>query len=149
MSTSKNIICPRCGEKIQLYKNPIPTVDIIIEYNQKIVLINRKNIPYGWAIPGGFVDYGESVEETAVREAKEETGLEVELTYLLGIYSDPTRDPRMHTISTVFVGRGKGDLQAADDAQDAGLFDRDSLPSPIVFDHEKVIKDYFNQREKS
>jgi ADP-ribose pyrophosphatase YjhB (NUDIX family) len=126
MSTSKNIICPRCGEKIQLYKNPIPTVDIIIEYNQKIVLINRKNIPHGWAIPGGFVDYGESVEETAVREAKEETGLEVELTYLLGIYSDPTRDPRMHTISTVFVGRGKGDLQAADDAQAAGLFDRDS-----------------------
>ena len=149
MSTRKNIICTRCGEKIQLYKNPFPTVDIIIEYNQKIVLIERKNIPYGWAIPGGFVDYGESVEETAVREAKEETGLEVELSYLLGVYSDPHRDPRMHTISTVFVGKGKGDLQAADDAQDAGLFDRDSLPSPIVFDHEKVIKDYFNQRGKS
>ena len=149
MSTNKYIICPKCGEQIRLYKNPIPTVDIIIEYNQEIVLINRKNIPYGWAIPGGFVDYGESVEETAVREAKEETGLEVELRYLLGIYSDPNRDPRMHTISTVFVGRGKGDLQAADDAKDADLFDRDTLPSPIVFDHEKVIKDYFNQREKS
>lgn len=146
MSTRKNLICPCCGEKIQLYKNPIPTVDIIIELDHKIVLINRKNIPYGWAIPGGFVDYGESVEAAAVRETKEETNLEVELIHLLGVYSDPKRDPRMHTISTVFVGKGKGDLQAADDANKACLFDKNTLPSPIVFDHEKIVKDYFNWR---
>lgn len=143
MSTRKNVVCPNCGEKIQLYKNPIPTVDIIIELNHKIVLINRKNIPHGWAIPGGFVDYAESVEDAALREAKEETNLDIELIHLLGMYSDPKRDPRMHTISTVFVAKGKGILQAADDALKAELFDETHLPSPLVFDHGKIIKDYF------
>ncbi|MFO7891530.1 MAG: NUDIX hydrolase [bacterium] len=146
MSTKKKLICPGCGEKIQLYKNPIPTVDVIIEFNRKIVLIDRKNIPHGWAIPGGFVDYAESVEDAAIREAKEETNLEVELIFLLGVYSDPERDPRMHTISTVFVGKGKGNLQAADDAKKAELFDETTLPSPVVFDHKKIIKDYFECR---
>lgn len=146
MSTRKNIICPHCGEEIQLYKNPIPTVDIIIEFDHKIVLIKRKNIPHGWAIPGGFVDYAESVEQAAIREAKEETNMEVELTHLLGVYSDPGRDPRMHTISTVFVAKGTGNLQAADDAVKAELFDETNLPSPLVFDHKKIIKDYFEYK---
>ncbi len=149
MSTKKNIICPSCGEKIQIYKNPVPTVDIIIELDNTVVLINRKNYPYGWAIPGGFVDYGESVENAAVREAKEETNLDVELIELLGVYSEPDRDPRMHTISTVFIGKGKGKLQAADDANKAECFDENTLPSPIVFDHGKILKDYFIWRKSS
>jgi len=147
MSTKRNIICPACGEKIQIYKNPVPTVDIIIEFDNSVVLIYRKNTPYGWAIPGGFVDYGESVEMAAVREAKEETNLEVELLHLLGVYSAPDRDPRMHTISTVFIAQGKGKLQAADDANKAGYFDENTLPSPLVFDHEKILKDYFVWRK--
>jgi len=149
MSTKKDIICPSCGEKIQIYKNPVPTVDIIIELDNTVVLINRKNIPYGWAIPGGFVDYGESVENAAVREAKEETNLDVKLIKLLGVYSDSDRDPRMHTISTVFIGKGKGKLQAADDANKAVCFAESNLPSPIVFDHEKILKDYFIWRKSS
>lgn len=127
-------------------KNPVPTVDIIIEFQEGIVLIDRKNPPYGWALPGGFVDYGESLEDAARREALEETGLQVELKRQMHTYSDPRRDPRQHTISTVFIARGKGRLQAADDAKGAGVFRRDSLPAPIVFDHSGILSDYFDGR---
>ncbi len=125
------------------YRNPFPTVDIIIEVESGIVLIERKNPPHGWAIPGGFVDYGETVEAAAVREAKEETGLDVQLTGLLGVYSDPSRDPRHHTISTVFVAAATGQPVADDDAADAGVFTEDTLPADIAFDHRKILADYF------
>jgi len=127
-------------------RNPFPTVDIIIEVESGIVLIERKNPPHGWAIPGGFVDYGETVEAAAVREAKEETGLDVELTALLGVYSDPLRDPRHHTISTVFVASATGQPVADDDAADAGVFTADTLPEDIAFDHREILADYFNAR---
>ena len=139
------IECPRCGYPVKVYKNPIPTVDIIIALNDKIVLIRRKNEPLGWAIPGGFVDYGESVEKAAVREAKEETGLDVEIIGLVGVYSKPDRDPRAHTISTVFYAKAENIPAAGDDALDVGLFDIDSLPEDIVFDHRKILEDYFKK----
>ena len=128
------------------HKNPVPTVDIIIEVEGGIVLIERKNQPHGWAIPGGFVDYGETVEAAAVREAKEETGLEVTLTHLLGVYSDPSRDPRLHTISTVFVGTADGQPVADDDAADAGVFTAETLPEDLAFDHSDILEDYFSSR---
>ncbi len=128
------------------YKNPLVTVDTIIEINGGIVLIKRKNPPYGWAIPGGFVDYGESLEEAAVREAREETGLDVVLKKQFHTYSDPSRDSRRHTITTVFIARGTGILQAADDAINAGIFNRENLPGNIVFDHSDILSDYFNNK---
>ncbi|MCL5885194.1 MAG: NUDIX hydrolase [Deltaproteobacteria bacterium] len=128
-------------------KGPLPTVDVIIEVGDRIVLIQRKNPPPGWAIPGGFVDIGEKVEDAAVREAREETGLDVTLTALLGVYSDPARDPRGHTISTVYVGKAQGDPKGADDASEARLFGEDDLPSPIAFDHGKILLDYFTFRK--
>ena len=128
------------------HRNPFPTVDIIIEVEGGIVLIERKNPPHGWAIPGGFVDYGETVEAAAVREAKEETGLVVQLTGLLGVYSDPSRDPRSHTISTVFVASAIGRPVADDDAADAGVFMEDTLPGDIAFDHREILRDYFSTR---
>ncbi|UCF87934.1 MAG: NUDIX hydrolase [bacterium] len=127
-------------------RNPFPTVDIIIEVEGGVVLIERKNPPYGWAIPGGFVDYGETVEAAAVREAREETGLDVRLKSLLGVYSDPSRDPRHHTISTVFVASADGQPAAADDAADAGVFTEGALPEDIAFDHREILADYFKRR---
>lgn len=124
------------------YKNPIPTVDIIIEYEDNIVLIKRKNPPYGLALPGGFVDEGESLEDAAVREAKEETNLDVKLLDLLYVYSNPNRDPRMHTVSAVFTAIGKGALAAADDAADALLI-HNSIPEEMAFDHALILEDYF------
>jgi len=129
------------------YRNPFPTVDIIIEVEGGIVLIERKNPPRGWAIPGGFVDYGETVEAAAVREAKEETSLDVKLTRLLGVYSDPSRDPRSHTISTVYVAIADGQPVAADDAADAGVFTENTLPENVVFDHREILRDYFKSRD--
>ena len=118
------------------YKNPTPTVDIIIEKEYSgIVLISRKNPPYGWALPGGFVDYGESLESAAMREAREETLLEVELLHQLHTYSDPSRDLRQHTITTVLVGRSSGTPIAAGDAAEVGIFNSDNLPHNIVFYH--------------
>jgi ADP-ribose pyrophosphatase YjhB (NUDIX family) len=128
------------------HRNPFPTVDIIIEVEGGIVLIERKNPPHGWAIPGGFVDYGETVEAAAIREAKEETGLDVQLTGLLGVYSDPSRDPRHHTISTVFVASAAGQPIADDDAADAGVFTEETLPDDIAFDHREILGDYFRTR---
>ena len=143
----EQLICPHCGGIVEKYKNPFPTVDIIIEMgDQKILMIKRKNPPYGWALPGGFVDYGESLEHAAIREAKEETSLDVELLYQLGAYSDPGRDPRFHTITVVFVARPiGGSLKAADDAKQTGIFDRENLPRDIAFDHAKILKDYFDK----
>ena len=129
------------------FKNPFPTVDIIIEVEDGIVLIERKNPPHGWAIPGGFVDYGETVENAAVREAKEETGLDVTLTGLLGVYSDPQRDPRHHTLSTVFVASAAGTPAGQDDALDAAVFTQEDLPSNLVFDHREILEDYFKTRD--
>lgn len=127
-------------------ESPVPTVDIIIEYEEGIVLIKRKNPPYGWAIPGGFVDYGESLEEAAVREAGEETGLRVELKRQFHTYSDPKRDPRTHTISTVFVASGEGTMKGADDALEARVFGKENLPADLAFDHGQILKDYFERR---
>jgi ADP-ribose pyrophosphatase YjhB (NUDIX family) len=131
------------------FRNPFPTADIIIEINGAgIVLIKRKNPPHGWAIPGGFVDYGESVEAAAIREAKEETSLDVELTRLLGVYSDPDRDPRFHTVSTVFVARASGTPIGQDDAAEARVFTRDNLPDDLAFDHRSILDDYFSSLDK-
>ena len=110
-----------------------------------IVLIKRKDPPYGWAIPGGFVEYGESLESAAIREAKEETSLDVELQYQLGAYSDPSRDPRFHTISVVFVARAQWKPKPADDAKETGIFHESSLPETLVFDHGQILQDYFRK----
>ena len=140
----KTIRCPKCKKEIGVYQNPIPTVDIIIEIDSKgIVLIKRKNPPYGWAIPGGFVDYGESLEEAAVREAKEETNLEVKLIRQFHTYSDPKRDPRHHSISTVYIAKSKGTPKAKDDALEIGIFNESNLPDEIAFDHRNILTDYF------
>ena len=139
--------CPRCGEKSEQYRNPVPTVDVIIELDGSgIVLIRRKNPPYGWALPGGFVDYGESLEEAAMREAKEETSLDVTLLDQFHTYSDPKRDPRRHTITTVYMARARGTPKAADDAAAIGIFRKDDLPEEMAFDHREILRDYFISR---
>jgi ADP-ribose pyrophosphatase YjhB (NUDIX family) len=144
----KTIRCPKCKNKIEVYQNPIPTVDIIIEIESKgIVLIKRRNPPYGWAIPGGFVDYGESLEEAAVREAKEETNLDVKLVRQFHTYSDPERDPRHHSISTVYIAKAKGIPKAKDDALEIGIFNNSNLPDEIAFDHRSILRDYFKSRQ--
>ena len=124
-------------------RNPLLTVDIIVEVNGGIVLIERKNIPHGWAIPGGFVDYGESIETAALREAKEEISLDVVLTEQFYTYSDPRRDARHHTVSTVFIATAEGTPRGADDAKLARTFHENDLPAPIVFDHGQILRDYF------
>ncbi|WP_319586930.1 NUDIX hydrolase [uncultured Desulfobulbus sp.] len=134
--------CPSCGTQIQTFKNPTPTVDIIIETVGGIVLIERKNPPHGWALPGGFVDYGEAFEDAARREAAEETGLAVTLILQFHTYSNPERDARQHTASTVFIATADSPPVAADDAKNAGVFHQDNLP-PLVFDHDRILRDYF------
>jgi 8-oxo-dGTP diphosphatase len=128
-------------------QTPLLTVDIIIECNGGIVLIERKNPPHGWALPGGFVDVGETVEQAAVREAKEETALDVSLIEQMHTYSDPRRDPRKHTVSTVFIATAQGRPQGMDDARTACVFQPDQLPAPLVFDHATILKDYFQYRK--
>ncbi len=137
----KRWVCPLCGKVY--YQNPLPVVDIIIKGKGEIVLIKRKNPPYGWALPGGFVDYGESLEEAVKRETKEETNLNVKELKQFHTYSDPYRDPRFHTISTVFIGKGEGELKAGDDAQEIKVFKKEEIPSTLVFDHKRILKDYF------
>lgn len=145
-----NFKCPNCGAEHETYRNPSPTVDIIIECRndegeEGIVLIKRKNPPHGWAIPGGFVDYGETLEDAAVREAREETTLDVELVGQFHSYSDPARDPRLHTITTVFIASARGTPRGADDAKEAALFNEGDLPQ-LAFDHSKILEDYFRYR---
>ena len=139
---SNSLLCPNCGTTVVRYRNPFPTVDIIIEIDGGIVLIERKNPPYGWALPGGFVDYGESLENAAIREALEETSLAVSDLRLVGCYSDPERDSRMHTITTAFAAHGSGIPQAADDASNLAIFRLDNLPQQLCFDHAKILADY-------
>ena len=128
-------------------RNPFLTVDIIIEIEKGIVLIERENPPHGWAIPGGFVDYGESLESAAIREAKEETSLDVTLIEQFHAYSDPLRDPRFHTASIVFIAKGEGVLKADDDAKNAEIFIEETLPANIVFDHKEILDHYFKYRQ--
>lgn len=125
---------------------PLLTVDIIIEYEGGIVLIKRRNPPFGWALPGGFVDIGETVEQAAIREAKEETNLEITLKRQFHVYSTPNRDPRGHTVSVIFIAKGTGDLKGKDDAVEARVFNQANLPSEIAFDHAQILDDYFNKR---
>ena len=130
-----------------LPEGPSPTADVIIELaGGGIVLVERRFPPPGWAIPGGFIELGESAEAAAVREAREETGLVVTLTDLLGVYSDPHRDPRRHTLTVVYLGRAEGRPQAGDDAAVARVFTETTLPSPLAFDHAQILADYFHFR---
>ncbi|MFO7767998.1 MAG: NUDIX hydrolase [bacterium] len=145
--------CPECGAEVPQRRNPFPTVDCLIrrktgEGAPGVVLIRRKNPPEGWAIPGGFVDYGESVEDAVRREMKEETDLELEELEQFHVYSAPDRDPRFHTICTVFLARGVGELQAGDDAADARVFPLDGLPpaAELAFDHHAILTDYLEWR---
>lgn len=141
--------CPHCGGEIVMYRNPTPTVDVVILVpggmpdGDGVILIERLNPPFGWALPGGFVDVGETCEQAAVREMKEETGLDVILTGLLGVYSDPKRDPRQHTMSVVYTGvaRDISELAAGDDAGKAMVFPLGKWPE-LVFDHDRILADF-------
>lgn len=132
------------------FRNPAPTVDIIIELidrsQRPIILIERKHHPLGWAIPGGFVDYGESLETAAIREAEEEVSLRVDLIEQFHVYSDPDRDDRQHTIAIVFIATAKGNPQAADDAKNLGIFHPWEIPDRLCFDHDRILKDYWRYR---
>ena len=126
---------------------PLIAADAIIEIADAdnkigIVLIERKNPPYGWAIPGGFVDVGETIELAAIREAKEEVCLNVDLTCLLGLYSNPARDVRGHTATAVYIATASGTPIAADDAKSVSVFSIDALPTELAFDHDEVLQDY-------
>ena len=129
------------------FRNPAPTVDVVIRLaGDRVVLIRRRNPPHGWALPGGFVDEGEPLERAAAREALEETGLAVTLEEQFHSYSDPLRDPRRHTISTVFLGASSGEPQGGDDAARAEIFTKNNLP-PLAFDHARILADYFRVKE--
>jgi len=141
------LICGSCGAAVKQYRNPFPTVDIIIEINGGIILIERKNPPLGWALPGGFVDYGESLEDAAIREAIEETSLEISNLRLLGCYSDPSRDSRMHTISAVYVAKGNGLPCATDDAAELKIFAMNDIPGQLCFDHSRILADYLRKKK--
>ncbi|WP_457555704.1 NUDIX domain-containing protein [Candidatus Pyrohabitans sp.] len=138
--------CPCvCGER----EAPALAVDVVIEVGSRIVLIKRANPPFAgcWALPGGFVECGERVEEAAEREAEEETNLNVEVKELLGVYSDPERDPRGHVVSICFIARGEGKLKGRSDAAEARLFDpREALEQSLAFDHADIIRDYLRRK---
>jgi len=142
---------PKDQDEMYRPSTPLLAADAIIELtdhpHRPIVLIERKNPPYGWALPGGFVDIGERLEVAAIREAKEEVCLEVKLTALLGMYSDPKRDTRGHTVTAVYVATASGAPHAADDAKNVALFTLDNLPDTLAFDHAQVLEDYRKFRE--
>ena len=144
--------CPHCGREVGVYNNPTPTVDVVIlmpmPEGEGVVLVRRANPPFGWALPGGFVDYGETCEQAAVREMKEETGLEVTLTGLLGVYSAPDRDPRQHTMSVVYSGTplNPDRLLAGDDAAEVRVFPLGEWPD-LVFDHARILSDFLAGRQ--
>jgi len=142
----KALHCPHCQQPVMTYRNPTPTVDIIIEIDDQVVLVERANPPSGWALPGGFVDYGESLETAAEREALEETGLQVENLRQFAAYSDPARDPRQHNISIVFTASATGRPEGGDDAARAALFRLDALPKQLCFDHGQILADYRKRR---
>ena len=137
--------CPNCGSEIEKFRNPVPTVDVIIEIDGGIVLVKRRNPPFGWALPGGFVDYGESLEKAARREALEETGLSIAISGQFHSYSDPGRDSRIHTITTVFLATATGVPIGGDDALEAAIFARENLP-PLAFDHKDILDDYYKSK---
>ncbi|MBL7191897.1 NUDIX hydrolase [bacterium] len=142
----KQIKCPTCGTVLETFKNPIPTVDIIIIFEGKIILIKRRNPPLGYALPGGFVDYGESLEQAALREAKEETGLDVLNLRQFRAYSDPARDSRQHNISIVFWGISAGEPQAGDDAEEILLVDPLDIDKiDLAFDHNLILKEFIEE----
>jgi len=146
----RSLTCPACGASLEAWRNPFPTVDVIIELaapGRPIVLIERGREPRGWALPGGFVEYGESLEQAARREAAEETGLAVELLALLGAYSRPDRDPRQHNLSVVFLARAAGRPRAGSDARGVGVFDAYAPPGPLCFDHHTILAHYRAWRE--
>ena len=152
---------------LKKHKAPVPTVDIIIELPLSsppdlssprkrgsrtkstigIVLVERKNHPYGWALPGGFAEAGDSLEKNAIREAKEETSLSISGLKQLHTYSDPRRDPRMHTVSTIFVAKGRGRLKAASDAKKVMAVDPTRIKVKLAFDHARIIRDYLRSRK--
>ena len=138
--------CPQCGAVVETYKNPFPTVDIVIFCDDRVLLIERLNEPPGWALPGGFVDYGESAESAAARELSEETGLRCTSLDLLGVYSAPGRDPRFHTLTVVYLAEAEGNLTAGDDAGAAQWFRLNQLPDKIAFDHRLIILDAMRRR---
>ncbi|MDL2207097.1 NUDIX hydrolase [Desulfovibrio sp. OttesenSCG-928-F20] len=145
MTTMRDMTCPHCGGTVRTYANPAPTVDVIIAApGLGVALVRRRNEPPGWALPGGFVDYGESVEKAAEREALEETGLRVRLKELVGVWSAPERDPRLHTISTVFVAvtDSPEEISGGDDASEARFFSLDALPQALAFDHASILEDF-------
>ena len=134
------------------YRNPVPTVDIIIEMRGPeggVVLIERKNPPYGWALPGGFVEYGETLEQAAVREAKEETSLDIELVRQFHAYSDPDRDPRGHTVTLVFLATAEGVPEEHDDARAIAVVPAEDIRVPLAFDHRKILDDYIAWKKET
>jgi len=133
----------------KISQGPFLTVDGIVKYKGGIVMVERKNPPFGWALPGGFVDWGESVEEAVIREVKEETNLDFVNIRQFKVYSQPQRDPRFHTVSVVFVGKGKGVLKASSDAKNVKVFKFNNLPQVIAFDHKKIIEDYLKENDKA
>lgn len=144
--------CPECGYEEKMYKNPFPTADIIIKIYENsiftgIVLIKRGKKPFGWALPGGFIDYGESAEDAAAREAFEETNLKIRNLKQFGVYSDPDRDPRFHTLTVVFTAEADDIPVAADDAAEAKIFTKKEIPENMAFDHRKIIDNFFEQEK--
>ena len=132
----------------KLSAGPFTTVDAIIELDQGIVIIQRSNPPFGWALPGGFLDYGESLEQAVIREAKEETGLDIYDIKQFHTYSDPNRDPRFHTIGTVFIAKAKGSPRAGDDAVGLKIVNPEQIGSlELAFDHKKILQDYIEYKD--
>ncbi|MFH1679514.1 MAG: NUDIX hydrolase [Candidatus Eisenbacteria bacterium] len=136
--------CPSCGIEVDKYRNPFPTVDLILmdQAGSGVYLVERKNPPPGWALPGGFVEWGESLEDAARREGEEETSLVVELSGQFRAYGDPDRDPRFHTITVVFAAHGAGEARGRDDARSARFFRWDELPERMAFDHRRILEEF-------